>query len=230
MASNFPKAGSGLQRYAARLNGVEINSTFYRSHRASTYARWRDSTPEDFRFAVKLPKAITHEARLVDASPRLAAFALEVEPLAPKLGPLLVQLPPNLAFEPQVAARFWEDLRAVWPGAVVLEPRHASWFEDPADQLLPRHRIGRVAADPARVPEAGAPAGWPKIAYWRWHGSPRVYASPYSEASLQSLAAKIRRLATDTEAWCVFDNTMSGAAAANALRLRELLDGKAEPL
>lgn len=228
VASRFPKAGSGLQRYAARFNGVEINSTFYRSHRASTYARWRDSTPDDFKFAVKLPTAITHEARLVEAGPRLAAFTLEVAPLAPKLGPLLVQLPPNLAFEPQVAERFWEDLRAVWLGAVVCEPRHASWLEGPADELLRRHRIGRVAADPARVPEAGGPAGWPGVAYFRWHGSPRMYVSPYNKASLRDLAVRIRSLAPDTETWCVFDNTMSGAAAADALRLTQLLDGKDE--
>lgn len=221
MAESFPAAGSGLERYAARFDAVEINSTFYRSHRPATYARWVASTPPGFRFAVKLPRTITHDARLVGAAPLLAAFRVEALQLGDKLGPLLVQLPPSLAFDPAVADAFFRDLRALWPEAVVCEPRHPTWFEDEAEALLTAHRIARVAADPPRHPAAGSPGGWPGLSYWRLHGSPRMYWSAYDDAFLSRLASGIR--AGEAETWCVFDNTTSGAAAANALALRAML-------
>src|SRR3954470_11987598 len=98
-AAPFPVAGSHLERYAAVLNAVEINSSFYRPHRTATYERWAASVPEDFHFAVKIPKAITHERRLADVDDLLDRFLSEVSGLGPKLGPLLVQLPPSLSFQ-----------------------------------------------------------------------------------------------------------------------------------
>ena len=222
IAESFPAHGGGLERYAARFDAVEINTTFYRSHRAGTYARWSAATPADFRFAVKLPRSITHYARLVDAKPLMAAFRAEAVDLGEKLGPLLVQLPPSLAFDASVAGRFFGDLRGLWPETVVCEPRHASWFEAEADALLRAHRIGRVAADPAPHPAAGAPGGWEGFAYWRLHGSPRMYYSAYDQAALATLASTLQTGAAQ-ETWCVFDNTASGAAGANALSLRKLL-------
>ena len=95
--------GSHLERYGAILNAVEINSSFYRPHRTATYERWAASVPEDFRFAVKVPKAITHERRLKDVGDLLDRFLSEVSGLGPKLGPLLVQLPPSLSFQAGIA-------------------------------------------------------------------------------------------------------------------------------
>jgi uncharacterized protein YecE (DUF72 family) len=171
---------------------------------------------------VKLPRSITHEARLVDAMSLAAAFRAEVQPLGDKLGPLLVQLPPSLAFTGDVAAPFFAGLRGIWPGAIVCEPRHPSWFDEDADLLLTAHHIGRVGADPARRPAAATPGGWPGIAYWRLHGSPRIYYSAYGDAALAALAAAVKACTAD-QIWCVFDNTASGAAAADALRLQALL-------
>lgn len=220
-AGRFPAEGVGLSRYAARFDGVEINTTFYRSHRASTLGRWAEVTPDHFRFAVKAPKAITHEARLQRAGPLLAAFRTEVEPLGAKLGPLLVQLPPSLAYDGAVAEAFFSELRGLWNGGVVCEPRHPSWFEAAADALLARHEVGRVAADPARHPRAATPGGWPGLAYWRLHGSPHMYRSSYDGAQLARLAAAMRQ-SPAAEVWCVFDNTTSGAAATNALDLQAM--------
>jgi uncharacterized protein YecE (DUF72 family) len=221
VAELFPAEGSGLERYAARFDAVEINSTFYRGHKPATYARWVAATPPGFRFVVKLPRTITHDARLAGAAPLVEAFRAEAVQLGHKLGPLLVQLPPSLGYEPAVAEPFFGHLRALWPEAIVCEPRHPSWFEAGADALLVAHRIARVAADPARHPAAATPGGWPGLRYWRLHGSPRVYWSAYDEAALKALAGDIR--AADVETWCVFDNTASGAAAANALTLQNLL-------
>lgn len=227
-SERFPARGSGLERYAARFDAVEINSTFYRSHRASTYARWAASTPEQFRFALKLPRTITHEARLVDATSLAAAFCAEARPLGEKRGPLLVQLPPSLVFARVVAESFFARLRELWPKAIVCEPRHESWFDGEADALLAAHRVGRVAADPARSPAAAAPGGWNGIAYWRLHGSPRMYVSAYDEAALQGLVLDMRA-ADAAESWCVFDNTASGAAIVNALRLQEIASCRSTP-
>lgn len=115
-----------MGRYATRFRAVEINSTFYRSHRPSTYARWAASTPPDFRFAVKLPKSITHEARLLDAATLLRSFCVEVEALGSKLGPLLVQLPPSLAYDQAAAERFFDELRRCWSRPIACEPRPGS--------------------------------------------------------------------------------------------------------
>ena len=221
VAAAFPSEGSVLQRYAARFDCAEINTTFYRPHKPDTYARWRDSVPGSFRFAVKLRKTITHEARLVDCAAALAAFVGEVSNLGDRLGPLLVQLPPSLKFDPPVTRTFFADLRAVWSGPVALEPRHASWFEAEPDGLLVRRRIARVAADPAPHPNAATPGGWPGFAYWRLHGAPRMYFSPYEAERLDALAEALRTGPAD--AWCIFDNTASGAAAADALALKERL-------
>jgi uncharacterized protein YecE (DUF72 family) len=95
-----------LARYAMRLRGVEINSSFYRPHRPATYAKWAASTPSDFHFAVKVPRAITHDARLVNVEEHLAKFLSECSALGDKLGLLLIQLPPSLKFDPSIAADF----------------------------------------------------------------------------------------------------------------------------
>ena len=224
-ASAFPQGGSSLARYAARLGAVEIDTSFYRPHRPATYARWAASVPEPFRFAVKLPKTVTHERRLVGTEEPLDRFLGEVAALGPRLGPLLVQLPPSLAFEASAAAAFFVQLRRRTAGPVACEPRHATWFAPDADRLLAEHEIARVAADPATVPEAAEPGGWPGLAYHRLHGSPRMYRSRYEPPVLAALAARLRRPADarTTETWCIFDNTASGAALGNALEIGALL-------
>src|ERR1700733_604079 len=98
-AAELPPGGSHLERYARRLDAVEINSSFYRPHQRKTYQRWAWSVPAGFRFSVKLPKAMTHEQRLADCGALLDRFVSEVTGLGDRLGVLLVQLPPQLAFD-----------------------------------------------------------------------------------------------------------------------------------
>ena len=221
VADAFPAEGTGLERYAARFNAAEINSTFYRPHRPGTFERWAASTPDDFRFAVKLSKAITHERRLAETEDLVAAFLADLIPLGGKLGPILVQLPPKLAFDVSVAENFFRALRSAHESAVVCEPRHATWFSEEAGALLRDMRVARVAADPAVVPEAALPGGWNGLAYHRLHGSPRLYLSEYEPAALDILIGRLA--ASEVETWCVFDNTASGAAASNALDVRARL-------
>ena len=217
--SDVPPGGSHLERYARRLNAVEINSSFYRPHQRKTYERWAAVTPADFRFAVKLPKAMTHERRLVDCAGLLDRFAGEVTGLGGKLGVLLVQLPPSFAYAGRTANRFFRDLRTRLDVPIAFEPRHTSWFTSAVDIWLNTRRIARVAADPASAGGADTPAGWTGLAYYRWHGSPRMYFSDYDKAALARLKRRIRADARQTETWCIFDNTGAGAALGNALAI-----------
>jgi uncharacterized protein YecE (DUF72 family) len=213
---DFPAEGTGLERYAARFDGVKINSSFHRPHQSKTYERWAASTPAGFRFAVKAPKTITHERRLVGVDDPLTRFLEETSGLGRKRGPLLVQLPPSLRFETEPVAAFLETWRKLTDAPTVLEPRHASWFAAAPERMLADFQVARVAADPAVVPAAGEPGGWRGFTYRRWHGSPVIYESPYPAEALDTLAAQ---LATEREAWCVFDNTKLGAATRDALAL-----------
>lgn len=220
----FPSEGGHLERYAARFAAVEIDSSFYRAHRPATYARWAATVPPPFRFAVKLPRTITHAAGLRDPEPSLDAFLAGALALGPTLGCLLVQLPPGLEFIPEIAERFLVALRDRHVGYVVAEPRHPDWFSDEAEQLLQRFHVGRVAADPARVSAAAGPGGWSGVVYYRLHGSPRMYYSSYPTEFLRTLARRLAGHARpETPVWCIFDNTALGAATSNALELlREL--------
>ncbi len=221
-AAELATEGSHLQRYATTFTGVEINSTFYRLPRVATLVRWAANTPEHFRFAVKAPKVITHEKKLCACGAELAEFFASLGPIAHKLGPVLVQLPPKLAFDEGVAHEFFTTLRELHQGAVALEPRNASWFTAAVNQMLRSFEIARVMADPPAGSEvAGRPGGWSGLRYFRLHGAPRKYWSAYEEEFLRTLSAQVR--AKDTETWVVFDNTAGGEALGNALRLLELL-------
>jgi uncharacterized protein YecE (DUF72 family) len=223
-AAPFPMAGSHLERYGAVFNAVEINSSFYRPHRLATYERWAASVPEDFRFAVKVPKAITHEHRLENVSDLLDRFLSEAGGLGPKLGPLLVQMPPSLSFQPDIANQFLSELRSKVEGSIACEPRHASWFTPEVETLLVELRIARVAADPAPVPGADEPSGWRGLSYYRLHGSPRIYYSAYSPEYLSAVAGLLtRNVAAAVETWCIFDNTAAFAATGDALTTKDLV-------
>ena len=220
---HFAAEGSHLTRYATRFDAAEINTSFYRPHRLETYARWAASTPAGFRFAVKLPQTITHERRLVDAMPLFDDFLAQVAGLGDKLGCLLVQLAPSMAFDVAGARRFFVDVRKRHGGRVALEPRHASWFTPEADALLASQQVGRVLADPVLHDAAAAPGGWPGLVYLRMHGTPRVYWSAYDDALLARVSRRLRQAQTEgAECWCILDNTAGGAAVANALTLARL--------
>lgn len=217
---HFPSAGSHLERYASRLPVAEINSSFRRSHKPAIWARWRDAVPAGFLFSVKLPKAITHTARLDVSAEVIAAFLDETSILESKLGCLLVQLPPSLAYDAAVAGKFFHNLTARTAASIACEPRHESWFASEADTLLREFQVARVAADPARVPVAAEPGGSRQFSYFRLHGSPKVYYSSYSDEYIKRLAdrLKVQARAAST-VWCIFDNTTLGAATHNALDL-----------
>ena len=124
-----------LHRYSRIFNCAEVNSTFYRPHRKNTWAKWAAETPENFRFSIKAPKAITHENMLQSIEQPLKDFFEQIEALEEKKGPVLFQLPPSLIFDPAIAEEFLALLRTLYIGEVALEPRNKSWFDSLPDAL-----------------------------------------------------------------------------------------------
>ncbi len=218
--ARFPPGDSQLARYARVLPAVEINSTFYRPHRAATFARWSASVPRQFRFVVKIPRTITHDLRLVGCARPIEDFLSRLAPMRPRVGCLLVQLPPSLAFHARTARMFVRELRERFDRGIAIEPRHPSWFDGRPERLLIQYEIARVAADPPRAEGGDQPGGWRGLAYLRLHGSPRTYYSPYGDDFLDALSGQLRALRRRRiPVWCIFDNTALGAATDNALSL-----------
>lgn len=215
LADRFSRDGSGLTRYALVFDGVEINSTFYRRHRTSTFARWAASVPDNFRFCVKMPQEITHNHAMKGIAEPFNTFIEDIAPLGEKRGPLLCQLPPSLVFDADGLRLAFRTIRDADPGPVVIEARHKSWASAEALDLLKTYSIDRVLADPAPVWPAESFDTSPR--YIRLHGKPKIYYSSYTDDEIQSLS---KLLAPDS--WCVFDNTASGAAIENALTMLEM--------
>ena len=221
----FAKEGTHLQRYASRFAAVEINSSFYQSHKRDTYERWAKSVPAAFRFAVKTPKVLTHDACLEEVGEPLKQFVHEIGGLGRKLGCVLVQLPPSLAYDPCTVETFFAALRARYRGPLVCEPRHPTWFTGAGDRRLEAHGVGRVGADPPCAEGGGEPAASSRVVYYRLHGSPDMYYSSYDATYLDRLADRMRHVRR-SPVWCIFDNTARGAATLNAIELVEHLSRK----
>jgi uncharacterized protein YecE (DUF72 family) len=217
---------SHLEHYATQFGAVEINSSFYRSHRRATYQNWRDATPAQFRFSVKMTRTVTHDCALRNCRTELKQFLAEVSGLGQKLQVILVQTPASLAFEAAVVSRFFGALNTPKSHQIACEPRHPSWWTPRADAVLRRHGVARVATDPARAPEAASPGAAKRLIYYRLHGSPRMYYSAYSTEYLHTLAATVMTASSKArEVWCIFDNTARHASWDNARLLCRLIGG-----
>lgn len=220
LQSQFGEGSSGLARYATVLNCVEINSSFHRRHRAETWTRWAASVPSGFRFSAKVPKAITHTNRLVDCEALLEEFVADTDGMGRKLDVLLVQLPPSLQFDERIASIFARAILKMTSRSIVFEPRHLSWLGNEGEQWFRENGIARAGADPSPTPAAATPGGGSSLKYWRLHGSPRMYRSPYETERLAVYASSVA--AAGSNAWCIFDNTAASAATGNALELMAL--------
>jgi uncharacterized protein YecE (DUF72 family) len=188
---HFEGEGSHLARYARVFNATEINSCFYRAHLRSTYARWAASVPDGFRFSVKMPKRVTHELRLVGTEGGARRAHRADFGSRRKARVRARSASPELRLRATAASSFFAALRERYDGDVAVEPRHPTWFAPASTSVLEGFRCARVAADPARVPEAAQPGAWRGFAYWRLHGSPVMYRSSYADAFLQQLAANL---------------------------------------
>lgn len=216
------KKATGLQRYAAAFDFVEVNSSFYRQVRPDTYAKWSREVPDSFRFSVKMHRLITHYTRLKNAD-LLNDFFGSVSGLGDNLAVVLVQLPPTLVFDQKVAGRFFRALRRIYQGCAVCEPRHASWSSDEAGALLGEYGIGPVLTGIPDVGEELLRTAARKIPlYVRLHGTPRKYYSSYGSEDLKRLADFLAGH-KERGRYVVFDNTAETAGLRNALELQALV-------
>ena len=211
-----------LGHCARHFTALEVNATFYRLLKESTYERWRTETPEGFAFAIKGSRFVTHVKRLREVKESVRLQRARTAGLGPKLKAVLWQLPPGLHKDTDLLRDFAEALSG-WPESRhALEFRHASWFDNEVAACLAAHELAACISDAA---------SWPMwevvttdLVYVRLHGHERTYASRYGADGLEPWAERARGwLAEGREVHVYFDNDMEGAAPDDALRLMEML-------
>jgi uncharacterized protein YecE (DUF72 family) len=213
-----------LELYAERFDTVEVNSTFYRLARREAVAGWVAQTPEDFVFAVKASRYLTHIRRLREIKEGIKRFYEPIEPLieAGRLGPVLWQLPENFHRDD---GRLAELLELLPDGQHTIEFRHASWFVPEAMEMLRRRGVALTIGDhPSRPFQTfEATADWRFI---RFHYGARGRAGNYSATEIGEWAARISRWLRGEAVYAYFNNDWNSYAPANAkLLLRRLGSG-----
>jgi len=209
-----------LEFYAGHFATVELNNSFYRLPSETAFATWRDSSPANFTFAVKVSRFITHIKRLKDAGEAVEKFITRAKILGEKLGPLLYQLPPNLHRNDEVLESFLSTLPREMKH--VFEFRHQSWLEEEVFQILHNYNIGFCIFD---MPSVTCPlVATADFAYIRFHGSAGLYWGCYSDEELASWAKGLANLAEKLKAtYIYFNNDAEAFAVKNAMTLRNYL-------
>jgi uncharacterized protein YecE (DUF72 family) len=202
-----------LEHYAAHFSTVEVNATFYRLPEAKTFDQWRDRTPDDFVFAVKMSRYLTHVKRLREPKNSVGIFFDRAIRLGPKLGPVLLQLPPTLKAAPDDLAAVFDQIPV--DVRVVVEPRHESWFSADVRALLTERGAALCLADVASRPVTPL---W-RTAPWTFLRLHSGRASPhpcYGRTALQSWSRRLAAGWRDGEAYVFFNNDTHGCAVRNA--------------
>jgi len=212
-----------LEFYASHFTTVEVNNSFYRLPSEAAFATWRDSSPANFTFAVKVSRFITHIKRLKDTAEALKNFVSRARILGEKLGPLLYQLPPNMHRNDEVLESFLSTL----PQGMqhVFEFRHESWVDKGVFEILRRYNVGLCVFD---MPSFTCPlVATADFAYVRFHGSTGLYWSCYSDEELADWAKGLANLAANLKAvYVYFNNDAEAFAVRNATTLRAFLEGR----
>ncbi|MDX1483464.1 MAG: DUF72 domain-containing protein [Alphaproteobacteria bacterium] len=218
------KRADWLTHASRRFPTLEVNGTFYREQKAATLQRWRQATPEDFVFAIKGHRFVTHRLRLADAEDALVRQRENARHLLPKLAAVLWQLPPGLKADPGRLGAFLAALADWSETRHAIEFRHESWFTGETERTLEDAGAANCISDAAAWPRWDAVTA--PLVYLRLHGRPETYVSAYGRAALETWAARIadwRRAGRDVLAY--FDNDAAGAAFVDAARLIDLCRG-----
>jgi uncharacterized protein YecE (DUF72 family) len=220
----FPKAlkkKDALRYYASRFSATELNAPFYRTPSEEAVKGWAEQTPDEFLFAWKASKFITHWKRLSEKSANsIELLDSRVKLLGHKLGPILFQLPPQFEANRERLAAFLKMVPRRW--RCVFEFRHRSWYDDAILDLLSAHTVALCISD-----HHDAPAPWIVTAphvYLRPHGPGGCYRGSYGEKTLRDWTRRIRAWQRDgRDVFCFFDNDQKSAAPKDAQRLIDLL-------
>jgi uncharacterized protein YecE (DUF72 family) len=211
-----------LRFCAERFTGIEVNGTFYRLQEKSTFQKWGDQTPEDFSFAIKGHRYVTHNKKLLDVKEPVIRCRESALPLGTRLAAVVWQLPAFLKKDTDRLEKFLGTLGHWKSTRHAIEFRHKSWFDDEVAECLQRHAVAVCMSDAPDWPM------WEEVTtdlvYIRLHGHTRKYASNYSKPALKKWATRIRDWLGDDRAIHVyFDNDAEGAAPQNALTLLKML-------
>ena len=212
-----------LEFYAQNFPTVEINSTFYRLASRDAVARWVRQVPEDFVFAPKISRYITHMKRLTDMDQAVQRFYERIEPLAksPKMGPVLWQLPENFHRNDD---RLQHALANLPPGRHAFEFRHPTWFNDDVYSLLRQHDVALVIGDDPQRPFQTYEFTT-DFTFIRFHGGKRGRYGNYSDAEIREWAARVRDWAVQRPVFAYFNNDWNAYAIGNARLLTKLVFG-----
>lgn len=212
------KTKDWLQFYTQHLDTLELNVTFYRQVRQSTFQKWYDGTPPGFLFSVKMSRFITHLKRLKVEAESMNRFLEDVRVLKEKLGVILIQLPPSFKFDRPLMADFFTLLDPTCKYTV--EARNESFINDDFFSMLHEQNISWCIAESAgRYPYREAVTA--SFVYVRLHGRTDLYASNYSDDELKVMADKVRGWGRDT--YVYFDNDFGGFAVRNGMTLKHQL-------
>jgi uncharacterized protein YecE (DUF72 family) len=211
-----------LAFYATQFLTAELNGVFYRTPSLEAVRGWRDNTPDDFVFAWKASKFITHWKRLGDNSRNsLALIEQRLRILGPKAGPVLFQLPARFICDAERLASFLRLLPK--RRRYAFEFRHSSWYTRTVYDLLDRHDVSLCLSD-----HRDAPAPWHATAsfvYVRGHGPTGAYKGRYSDEALRQWVRRIARWRQQKrDVYVYFDNDQKSAAPFDARRLMAMVD------
>jgi len=213
-----------LEYCAGKFPAIEVNATFYGLQKKSTFDKWRQRTPDAFRFAIKGNRFLTHNKKLLDPLDSIRLEQERASGLGEKLKAVLWQLPGKLQKDAARLGTFADALGAWDETRHAVEFRHPSWFDDEIAGILSHHRIAVCMSDAADWPL------WDKVTtdlvYIRLHGHERTYASAYGPDRLREWAKRLTEwMGQGYEAHVYFDNDAEGAAPYDALSLLELVTG-----
>lgn len=218
------KANEYLRFYAGKFSITEINTSFYHLPKEQTVLNWSAAVPPGFIFCPKLSRYITHMKKLNEVEEPMERFFNIFDKIGTRLGPVLVQLPWNVTFNPARAETFYKLVTERY-GAYkfVMEVRHISWFEKDSLDLMRKCGIGLVISQSgSKFPYLEEVTA--KYIYLRFHGPKELYSSPYSLKMLQDYAAKcLRWIEQGHEIWAFFNNTDRGYAFRDAATLEKLI-------
>lgn len=207
--------------YASQFNTLELNVTFYRFPTASMFRNWFDRSPEDFLFAVKAPRLVTHYKKFNETESLLRDFyESAAEGLKDKLGPVLFQLPRQLVFGEGLLEKIIHSLDGRFINAV--EFRDPSWWIPPVEKALAKNKIIFCGINHPTLPNDLMHKG-PDV-YYRYHGVPKLYSSEYDLSVMEAMAKRLQSPAVQ-HAYIYFNNTANGAATHNARQLKGLTAG-----
>lgn len=213
-----------LPWYAERFSTTEINGSFYRLPSAETVEKWTEQVPPGFLFCPKMSRYLTHMKKLRDPEEPLERFFGVFAPMKAKMGPVLLQLPPMLAFHYDIVEHFFRLLQKSYGDyEFVIEVRHPTWMEEDCFTLMAKYNIGFVISHSAdEFPYSEVITA--RNVYVRFHGPAELYASSYSDEMLKRYALLFRKWAREGhEVWAYFNNDIYCHAVRDAQRLEEML-------